>query len=63
LPNFCLAIPEILSASFILSDEKNTASFSLSLQIFANSLIAFSEKNLPMGPFPINLSLFFSSII
>ena len=63
LPNFCLAIPEILSASFTLSAEKNTESFSFNLQIFTNSLIAFSEKNFPIGPFPINLALFFSNII
>ena len=60
LPNFCLTIPEILSVSFTLSAEKNTESFSFNLQIFTNSLIAFSEKNFPIGPFPVNLPLFFS---
>ena len=63
LPNFCLAIPEILSASFTLSAEKKIESFSFNLQIFTNSLIAFSEKNFPIGPFPINFPLFFSNII
>ena len=63
LPSFCLAIPEILSASLTLSAEKNTASLSFNLQIFTNSFIAFSENDLPKGPFPINLSLSFSNII
>ena len=38
-------------------------SFSLTLQIFTNSLIALSEKAFPIGPLPISLSLFLSIII
>ena len=62
-PNFCLVRPLIFSTFLFESHEKKTESLSFNLQSFASSFIEFSEKNLAIGPFPINFSLSFSNVM